>query len=801
MRYRFGTFILDTGTGTVVGPEGPVVLRRQTFRLLEVLLVHAPDLLDRDTLLDEAWGRTALSPNVLPQAISELRQALGDNPRSPRYIETLHRRGYRIACAVERVDGATSEAPGTLDSVKPAGAATFGAQNRPGRSITIALGLAVVALVGLSLLWWHQASQRDRLHGTVIPEIRELLETDLADAWMLARVTRAHAPHDIQFEQLWRDITLPVSLTSVPEGANVSVRGYDSADSNWIELGTTPLEDVRLPLAQLRFRISLPGHQSIEVAPSVLPAAEAFYLHPADEAPDDMVHVPVGSVSFQNQRLEVPAFWIDQHEVSNRDYREFVESGGYRNANLWTELTEAVGDEASFEERMSGLVDTTGMPGPATWAMGTWPQGMADHPVEGVSWYEAKAYARWAGKQLPTVFHWRRAAGLGTAQVSNFSDILLSSNFNGRGTVATGSLDGLGPYGTLDMAGNVAEWCLNPTGRLRHLAGGSWMEQGYRYRDPEARDPLDRGPGTGLRLMRQDEPLDDSLRAEVAAGRFLVPEPVDDETFAIYARQFDYDPIPLDARIESADSSHSDWYRQSVSFTAANPGERVTASIFLPRNARPPYPTVVHFPGGDALMLDSSQKAGLHQVEPFLRSGHAVVYPVYKGTFERAVDPPSGPNTWRMLLIDQIRDLRRTVDYLHTRDDIDPERLALHAVSYGGYRAPYALAVDQRFRTAILLSAGVIPVDNVPQEVQLQDYLPRIDIPLLLINGKNDFNFPHEASQKPFFELLGTPAENKKHLVLDWGHLPPHYTDVVRAYLDWTEQWLRPVARRPVALK
>ncbi|WP_376696139.1 SUMF1/EgtB/PvdO family nonheme iron enzyme [Wenzhouxiangella sp. EGI_FJ10305] len=801
MRYRFGSFVLDSLTGTVVGPDGPVTLRRQTFRLLEVLLEHAPELLDRDTLLDEAWGRTALSPNVLPQAVSELRQALGDNAKEPRYIETLHRRGYRLACTVQRVDDCEADIaarpvpePGN-DAITVDGH-IFPAQDGPARSTKIALGLSVVALIGLSLMWWHQSTQRDWLHGTVVPEIRELLKTDLAAAWMLAREARAHAPNDIQLDQLWRDISLPVSLTSVPEGATISVRGYGASSSDWIELGTTPLEDVYLPLAQMRYRISLPGHRTIEVAPSVLPAAEPFHLHRIDEAPEDMVHVPAGQLTYRDQRVSLPSFWIDRHEVTNRAYREFIEAGGYRDQDLWTELMEAGEHQSPFVQQVADFVDSTGMPGPATWAMGTWPDGKANHPVEGVSWFEAMAYARWAGKQLPTIFHWRRAAGLGTAQISNFSDILLSSNFNGRGTVASGELDGLGPYGTLDMAGNVAEWCLNPAESLRHLAGGSWMEQGYRFRDPEARDPYARGPGTGFRLMRQDEPLDETLATDVDASSFTVPEPVDDDTFAIYARQFDYDPLPLDARVETGDSSHSDWYRERVSFTTAYPGERVTAWVYLPRNARPPYPTVVHFPGGDALMLDSSEKAGLHHVEPFLRSGHAVVYPVYKGTFERNVGSPSGPNTWRMLLIDQVRDLRRTVDYLETRDDIDLQRLALHAVSYGGYRAPYALAVDRRFRTAILVSAGVIPVDNIPPEVQLQDYLPRVDIPVLLINGRNDFNFPHETSQKPLFDLLGTAPEDKRHVILDWGHLPPHYTDVIRAYIDWTERWLKSTSRQ-----
>lgn len=100
MRYRFGEFTLDTSTGRLHGPQGERVLRRQAWRLLVELLDRAPAMISHDDLLDRVWGRHALSPNALPQTISELRQALGDRARSPRYIETLRGRGYRMVCSV-----------------------------------------------------------------------------------------------------------------------------------------------------------------------------------------------------------------------------------------------------------------------------------------------------------------------------------------------------------------------------------------------------------------------------------------------------------------------------------------------------------------------------------------------------------------------------------------------------------------------------------------------------------------------------------------------------------------------------
>ena len=100
MRFRFHDCLLNTETGELFRDGLPVPLRRQAYRLLQVLVERAPALISRDELLDAVWGHSALSPNVLPQTISELRQALGDSAQAPRYVETRHRRGYRLLARV-----------------------------------------------------------------------------------------------------------------------------------------------------------------------------------------------------------------------------------------------------------------------------------------------------------------------------------------------------------------------------------------------------------------------------------------------------------------------------------------------------------------------------------------------------------------------------------------------------------------------------------------------------------------------------------------------------------------------------
>src|SRR4029453_799353 len=122
--------------------------------------------------------------------------------------------------------------------------------------------------------------------------------------------------------------------------------------------------------------------------------------------------------------VELADFWLDRYEVTNRQYKEFVDQGAYRSPEHWKEPFVKGGRVLAWEEAMALFRDSTGRPGPATWEAGTYPDGQADHPVGGVSWFEAAAYARFAGKELPTIHHWMRAAG-----GSFFADILVLSNF------------------------------------------------------------------------------------------------------------------------------------------------------------------------------------------------------------------------------------------------------------------------------------------------------------------------------------------------------------------------------------
>ena len=97
----------------------------------------------------------------------------------------------------------------------------------------------------------------------------------------------------------------------------------------------------------------------------------------------------------------------------------------------------------------------------------------------------------------------------------------------------------------------------------------------------------------------------------------------------------------LDVKVESVDDSSPEWRTEKVSYAAAYGGERIPAYLFLPKNAKAPYQVMVVFPGSGAISQRSSANAGgdLDRFNFIMRSGRALLFPVYKSTFERGRCP------------------------------------------------------------------------------------------------------------------------------------------------------------------
>ena len=656
------------------------------------------------------------------------------------------------------------------------------------------LAVIAVALVAVSTatFWYLERVKKERRARSVtLPEIQRLLDEGDRDAALrLMREAAEVIPGDAQLEQLEKGNTLPIVIETLPPGAEVSINSYADLGRPWLSLGVTPI-DLRLPLEEFRFRIEKAGYETF-VGTSVHTRARAVVeLIPLGEAPVGMVRIPTGSASFGTAgSVEIEPFWFDRYEVTNRRFKEFVDAGGYRNPEYWTEPIAKDGRLLEWDEASALFVDTTGRPGPAGWELGSYPEGASDLPVGGISWYEASAFAAWSGISLPTVFHWRRAAELGL-----FADIITVSNFGGRGPAPVGSYGGIGPHGTYDMAGNVREWCLNSGGDSRYNLGGAWSDPAYMYDGMEATDPLDRSTKNGLRTMRATGTVDAEAMVSIdnPVFDFRAVEPVGDDVFDVVKGAFAYDRTELDARLESVDDSSPHWRRERISFAAAYGDESVPAYLFLPKNAEPPYQTVVFFPSSAALDLDHSRNPGMFMVDFLIRSGRALMYPIYTGTYERQITI-DGYNDQRDVIIRASKDLQRSIDYLETRNDIDSDRLAFCGLSLGASWGPIFTAVEDRFDASILIAGGLgRPEPGRPPETLAFNFSPRSTVPVLMVNGRNDFWSPLEAEIRPMFDLQGAPAEDKKLVLLDGGHIPNSPKDAIRPALDWLDRYLGPV--------
>ena len=217
------------------------------------------------------------------------------------------------------------------------------------------------------------------------------------------------------------------------------------------------MEDTTLAsfVAGLRHNIN-EKHTDIDITENMVLIPAGMFLMGSDSTNSD--EAPM-------QSLYQPPFYIDRHEVTNADYKDFIE--------------------------------TTDHPAPTHWPDRMFPSGEDNYPIVGISWYDAQAYAQWRGKRLPTEVEWEKAARGDDGRIYPWGDEFIPDWVNTKGdgdaytmTAPVGSFPkGVSPYGLFDMSGNAWEWTGdwfdrypgntsdNPAygEQYRVIRGGSWI--------------------------------------------------------------------------------------------------------------------------------------------------------------------------------------------------------------------------------------------------------------------------------------------------------------------------------------
>jgi dienelactone hydrolase len=681
------------------------------------------------------------------------------------------------------------------------------------RQITTVV-VAVLVLTVMAVWFTNSRARSARLLWATqqLGQLELLASTaQYAGAFDLAEELEAVIPNDTTLERLRPEFTDFIPVRSDPPGATVYRQSYEAPIGEWELLGTTPLDSLAVPKSgsdlAVRLKIELEGYRTVELLPNVLApwnrlAVEVIRLDREGEIPVGMVRVPgfsvVDPVPGGSDSLRFKDYLMGRYEVTNREYKAFVDAGGYTNREYWAGPFVKDGRELSWEEAMAEFEDQTGRPGPSTWRLGTYPEGQDEYPVGGVSFHEAAAYASYL--ELPTAWHWGRARRFNreTSWI-----VIPNSNLGGVGPRSVGEERSMSGFGVYDLAGNVREWCVNPMEGGRLTRGAAWTEPpfevGWRIVKPE----FDRAETNGFRLMQHFE--DETTIAHLTISVDVTSQrdyrnavPVDEREYAIYRRLYEYEPAPLNSVLETTGSTgRYEWHK--VTFDAAYGGERAGAYVYTPKDGAAPYQSVIFWNGSGAMTQREVNHDQILAWTGFIvQSGRAVVLPLFKGSYERDDEEFSTTNSisdrntsyYRELAIQWNKDLGRTIDYLETQEDFDSERIGFFGFSWGGQIAGITLAVEPRIKVAALDVGGlwVYGPDPLP-EVEPLNFLPHITTPVIMLNGEHDIVFPLETGQRPFFDLLGTPPDDKRHVIFAAGHVVPRDV-LIGEVLDWYDRYL-----------
>ena len=665
-------------------------------------------------------------------------------------------------------------------------------------------------LIVAGILLVQQWQKKEHARNELLPAIQKMAGTTFRSngpTFDMAVAVEKYLPGNPILTKLWPDISTSLSVSTEPAGAEVLWKDYSTPTADWRKAGITPFKAVKVPRTYLRLEIRKSGYQTIEYATPgfdlrIPPTDVHLKLDPLGSLPENMVRIPSDKVSLNivgfaaHADTNLNEFLVDKFEVTNKQFKAFIDAGGYASKAFWLFPIVADGKVIPLEAALAKFTDRTGRLGPSTWEAGSYPDGTENHPVTGVSWYEAAAFAAYAKKQLPTVYHWSAVADTTRSEF-----ITPLSNFSGISTNKVGTAAGFSTYGVYDLAGNAREWTFNQSGdpNQRYIMGGGWNDQIYTFNEGYTLSPLNRSNSNGFRCIKTlpgdlsmatlQQPLARSFRD------YSNEKPVDDKTFAIYARQFLYDKSAVAATNDKTIEDEL-WKADVVSIDAGYNGERMQVYLYFPRSFTGPREAVIYFPGSSGVYYRQYDPASInHSIAFIVKSGRALIVPIFKGTYQRHDNLeniyPTKSFTYKDHVIFWGKEIGRTIDYLETRKDIQADKIGYLGFSWGGRMGGIYPAIEKRIKVIVLNVGGLSNETTLP-EVDGINYLPRITQPVLMLNDKYDIFYSYEEGQKTMFNMLGTPTSHKKIVIFESGHIIPQ-SDYIRETLAWLDTYLGPV--------
>ena len=569
--------------------------------------------------------------------------------------------------------------------------------------------------------------------------------------------------------------------------ANVPVWIKYGKDTIWNEIGNTPIKNLRVPSIlpfndyQLKFDVS---NRTIITMPNM---SGEFNFEQINKFPSNHAIIPgtenimiLPGIDFGSIAIET--FSISKTEVSNKEFQRFVNDGGYENRDFWDFPIEINGVKYTYKETIKKFVDKHEQFGPSNWSYGQFGDNGENLPVTGVSWFEARAYARYAGFKLPNLFQWIYAAGL-AGFISEIPD-MSKSNLKSSSLCFVDDSRGENYFGIKNIAGNVREWVTNPQGKSKtkfSILGGSYFDNEYSFNDYHSISPFDRSIGNGFRVVQSlDEgSLDtlDNFIINYAERDILKEKDVSDDVFNLYKKQFNYDQYELDIKVDSIfDVENYITYRFETS-PPYDSDEPLHGYVLYSNKYQNNLKPIIHFPNAWAIFSNSDDwiiSEVIKEYNYLLMEGYAIICPVYYSTCNRKKILKTWwaneSDEYRDTMIKIGKDFKRSIDFIESRYEFDINYLSYVGYSWGSVMSNILLAIDDRVKSAFICAGG-LQVQKSKPEVDPAFYTRRITMPIMHITGKQDGIFDYENSQIPMQKLLGTPTNDQEMIVLEGvGH-------------------------------
>jgi dienelactone hydrolase len=660
--------------------------------------------------------------------------------------------------------------------------------------------LLLVSFLGAGIFFYVKLGKASNTIEKELPEFLQLIkEGKSGAAYYAGKKILDNDPNNKVVIDGLKTITTTVDLMTVTPNVDVYLQ-LSETENKWEYVGKTPINKTSLPngTVKLKFVDTNKNEFIVSAGTYFISTGENMFELPSSMPDTTTMALVIGGKTNiflagldSRPAAKFSPYLIDKNEVTNEEYKKFVDAGGYKNPDFWSIPTLLNGKPFNFNLAQKLFVDKTGFLGPATWSNGSFPDGKAKFPVNGISWYEADAYAKFMKKNLPSVHQWAKAA---TPSISGL--VCPVSNFSKSETKEVPYSTIKSGYGLSDVAGNVREWCANATKddlTERAILGGGYDDDPYTFNDYYGQDAFSRTSSNGVRLVKDLTNNNLPLYSEVIKKPFrdfLKLPKISKEIFEIYKRQFDYESGPLDIKILKTDNSDPDYTYELIEYNAAYNNERMSGVLFKPKNVIGKAPAIVFFPGSNVIHTSEIEKVTLSQMSrSYVKMGYAFFYPIYKGTINRQdalkSDYADKTDLYKDHVIMWGKDMKRSIDVIESRSDLDASNLLYFGVSWGGEMANIMIPIEPRIKRAVLLVAG-LEFEEAKPEVEAASYTPFIKVPILMLNGKYDYFFPSETSQKPMFELIGTNKNDKYWYLHESSHTVPldEFTKKVKIFLD-----------------